>query len=128
MSNSSGGAATNAGVEFQQRVSAWFAVAMLKGLDIAYVFELDSSFVGESISWETSASIDDLLLRSTDRSVLVQVKRSLELSAAATSEFRSVLTQFVSRFLAQGEAEDYALILSPLASRSISTVLQKLLL
>jgi hypothetical protein len=128
MPNSAGGAATNAGVEFQQRVSACFAVAMLKDSDVAYIFELESPFFLTSMSWETAASIDDLLLCSKERSVFVQVKRSLDLSASETSEFRSVLDQFVSRFLEQGGAEHYALVVSPLASRNITSVLQKLLL
>lgn len=128
MTNSAGGAATNAGVEFQQRVSAWFATAMLKGLDVAFVFECDPPFVVDSMSWETASSIDDLLLSSKERSIFVQVKRSLDLSAAETSEFRSVLNQFTTRFISHGGAELYTLIVSPLASRSVSYTLQKLLL
>ncbi|NNB86078.1 NACHT domain-containing protein [Corallococcus exiguus] len=129
MSNSGGGAATHGGIEFQQRVSAWFAVALLKGKDLAQDLELGAPFVSESLSWETSAAIDDLLLRAGSHSLLVQVKRSLNLSSGEDSEFRSVLDQFVSRFLVHpGESEHFVLIVSPRASQRIKDDLKKLLL
>ncbi|NTX57055.1 hypothetical protein [Myxococcus sp. CA039A] len=128
MTNLAGGAATNAGIEFQQRVGAWFAVAMLTRTDVSYLLELEAPFVVETVSWETAASVDDLLLNSKDAAVFVQAKRSIDLSAVETSEFRGVLDQFVCRYLGQNPSEYYVLIVSPAASRNVSGVLQKLLL
>jgi hypothetical protein len=95
--NSGGGAATQGGIGFQNRVAAWVGVMMLA--------ERPATPIGPAarpiyLRFETPEPTDDLLVGCADSShAFGQAKRSLNLSAAPDSEFASVVEQFVRQYL-----------------------------
>jgi hypothetical protein len=121
-----GGAATNAGIDFQHRVGAVAMLAMLSEVaDLSWLGVGDHDL--SELRFETSDGVDDLVILTDGPRVFVQAKRSLNLSAVATSEFSSVLRQFVEEFVREPSAESaYVLATSPSASRRITSDLRKL--
>jgi hypothetical protein len=86
-----GGVATQRGIDFQNRVAAWFAVQALAD-QIGHP-EFPPGAINR-LYFETSEPISDLMV-ATDRGgvLLVEVKHSISL---APSELNSVLRQFCS--------------------------------
>lgn len=81
--SNAGGAATHAGVDFQQRLAAWFAVAMLARLDVSPTLAAPMAIVIEGISMETADCVDDIVLHcASDLRVFVQAKTSPSLFVA----------------------------------------------
>lgn len=98
--DSGGGVATAAGMDFQNRVVAWYCVAILAEQDVAAPLKLASGTTLESIRCETGLPIDDLLIEtSTGGFIFGQVKRSLMLAESPNSDFASALNQFVCQFV-----------------------------
>ena len=124
-----GGAAVHAGVDYQQRVSAILLVCLHAKYDVSQLFGHTSPITPEVISYETSASIDDINVLSKERpEIYIQAKRSLSLSSSDTSEFKSVIDQFVRQHIANKQGTHiYALITSSAASRRITQDLKKIL-
>lgn len=127
-----GGAATHAGIDFQQRVSAWFLVMILLERDTGPELALPASFVPTQISYETSTSIDDLRVGSAlGPALLMQAKRSLSVSTQPASEFAKVIDQFVRQYRSDEQSNNsdnrYILVVSPKASRKVQVVLANLL-
>lgn len=95
-----GGAATTAGVRFQDNVAAWFAVHILAEADASPVAELPASITLEFLLAETIQPTDDLNIGSSAGGrIFVQAKTSLSLSSTEDSELRKVLDQFVRQFV-----------------------------
>src|SRR5260221_1307688 len=94
---SGGGAATQGGINYQNRVAAWVCVAMMA--------ERPSAPIGPTappiyVRFETQEPTDDLLVGTLDgHHAFAQAKRTISLSAAASSEFASVVGQFVRQYL-----------------------------
>lgn len=123
-----GGAATNLGIGFQQRVGALVLAAILVGLDPLVPFQMtgDGREVGQ-VRFETDDEIDDLVLVTNKGQVFIQAKRSLNLSDSPSSDFTAVTRQFVRQYLRESrEGDIYALVTSPRASARILTDLRKL--
>ncbi len=79
------------------------------------------------LRFETSDGVDDIVITTDGPRVLVQAKRTISLSASVTSEFSSVLRQFVDQFVREPNAdEEYVLATSSSASRRITSDLRKL--
>jgi len=57
---SGGGSATNAGIDFQQRVSAWFLCAAYTGQRISQVLDLPIEVHIRAIAYESADFVDDL--------------------------------------------------------------------
>src|SRR4051812_15084886 len=94
---SGGGAATQGGVNYQNRVGAWVCVHILAEKSAAPV---GPQSIAAYARFETSQPVDDLLVGSVDaRHAFLQAKRNLTLSTAEGSEFASVIDQFVRQFL-----------------------------
>jgi hypothetical protein len=90
------GSATNAGIDYQQRVSAWFLVALLFNYDISCTLDLPVSSYIKEIAFETAENIDDLRIQLTHQNnIYLQIKRSLNLSTSTTSDFYKTIKQFV---------------------------------
>jgi hypothetical protein len=95
--NSGGGAATQGGIGFQNHVAAWVGVMMLA--------ERPATPIGPAVRpiylrFETPEPTDDLLVGCSDGShAFGQAKRGLNLSTASSSEFASVIEQFVRQYL-----------------------------
>ena len=109
-----GGAATQGGVNYQNRVAAWVCANILADRAAA---PIGPESVAEYARFETSEPVDDLLVGSVDgRHAFVQAKRTLTLSSAADSEFASVIDQFVRQYLSSrglSSARPWARTLDP---------------
>lgn len=124
-----GGAATNAGIDFQQRVAASIMAFMVSGQpDLTMLGEVWRGLTVTSLRFETRDPIDDLVVVTDGLTAYVQAKRTLSLSDAAASEYSSVLAQFVGQFLASAdqEGERYVIATTYDASSKIRTTLRKL--
>src|SRR5436190_447574 len=96
-----GGAAASAGSEYQERINAWFAAAMLSELEIHDYFEIEQLFQISSLSFQAATAVDDLVVHGGELTLFCQTKRSLTLSDADGSEFRSAIDQCVRAWLAR---------------------------
>jgi hypothetical protein len=115
-----GGAATQGGVNYQNRVAAWVCANILAERAAA---PIGPESVAEYARFETSEPVDDLLVGSVDsRHAFVQAKRTLTLSSAADSEFASVIDQFVRQYLSSrglSSARPWARALDPSKDRLV---------
>ena len=126
--SSAGGAATNAGVEFQQRVAAWCLVLMHCASDPKALLDLPDTGSITTVRFEAKTPIDDVVLvTERDREILIQAKRRVSLSEAAGSDFVSTLDQFVSQYAAHPDAGYYVLAVPPDTSGRIRNTFRKLL-
>lgn len=98
--NVAGGAATQAGIMFQNRVAAWIAVRMLAEQDVSPLWDLPETTTLERLYSETAEPVDDLLVHtSTGGFLFIQVKHRVNLTDQPGSSFASCLDQFVRQFL-----------------------------
>lgn len=106
---------------------------MLAEQDAAPMLGVDMPFVPKSISYETSASIDDLgVMPTVGAPLLAQAKRTISLSADLGSEFGSVVRQFVAQLHAKLKLKSapkgrFFLIVGPTASRAVQLTLAGIL-
>lgn len=116
-----GGAATTAGVDFQQRVAAYFLATMITDLDIA---DVSGGPTGspQNLAFESREPIDDLNILTTSSCLYVQIKRTLQYSKNPNSEFGKVLDQFAAQHQKQqsDRSECFVLVCSPSSSRTIT--------
>jgi len=127
MSTNAGGSATNAGIDFQQRISALFMTHML--MEIAFIDDLgfDGNINIEQMFFESSYSIDDLVVKTNCGTIYIQAKRSINCSNSLNSEFSKVICQFVKQFLkGNHESDRYVLVTSSKASSKIYRDLRKI--
>lgn len=96
-----GGAATQSGINYQNRVAAWMAVAILADQEAAPPWDLPADTSLKFLRCETEQPVDDLLVgTSNGGNAFIQVKHELELGKNPQSEFGKTLDQFVRQFLA----------------------------
>ncbi|WP_146238412.1 hypothetical protein [Streptomyces sp. Act143] len=122
----SGGAATHSGIDFQQRIAALIMSHMLCDAS-----ELDLLGFGDvqidELRFETADDIDDLVLVGPAGRLFIQAKNTISLSADPTSDFGSVLAQFVGQYVGDKRPGDvYVLATSIEASANVRKVLRKL--
>ncbi|WBB69282.1 NB-ARC domain-containing protein [Micromonospora sp. WMMD812] len=125
----SGGAATNAGIDFQQRVAASIMAFMVSDQpDLTMLGEMWHGCSVTSLRFETGDLIDDLVVVTDGPTAYIQAKRTLSLSDAPASDYSSVLAQFVGQFLASAnsDGERYVIATTHDASSKIRTTLRKL--
>lgn len=122
-----GGAATSAGMDFQNRVVAIVLAHMLADMRALEILGIDGEQSVESLACETADSIDDLRVTTTKGVIFVQAKRSVSLSEKSESEYSSVIRQFVQQSLRNGATvESYVLATTPRASSKITRELRKI--
>ncbi len=127
--NSGAGAATNAGINYQQRVSAVFLLSCLFKTDISLFFNSDrfNDKVIEFIQLEGTDKIDDLILTINNQEKLFcQIKRKVNLSESKTSDFYKTVEQFMQQYLSNTINENYCLITTSYSSSKITRELAKL--
>jgi hypothetical protein len=127
MSSNAGGAATNAGIDFQQRVSALFLTHMM--MEVVFIDDLgmERNANIKSIHFESSEAIDDLVVKTDLGIVYIQAKRSISCSAGEDSEFSKVIKQFVAQYLKGAEERDkFVLVTTSKASSKITRDLRKI--
>ncbi|WP_133249247.1 hypothetical protein [Abyssibacter profundi] len=123
----SGGAATNSGIDFQQRIAALVVAQVIAEVNDFSSLQIGDAIDVEGLRFETNDSIDDLVIVTSQGCSYIQAKRSLSLSERINSEYSSVLRQFVSQHIEGGTDEDrYVLATSPRASKRITNELRKL--
>lgn len=126
---SAGGAATNAGSEYQQRVSSLFLVCMLLRVKVSDILGLPSDGAPIEVSFETQEPIDDCRVTLDDGTRMnLQIKRSISLSEKTKSDFYSVIDQFVQQYLSDKDRKSrFILATSSRSSSSITRILKKIL-
>ena len=123
-----GGAATNAGIDYQQRLSAYFLVQMLLNLDSLTGIGLDGVYPINEVSFETTSCIDDIVVKTDNLSLYFQAKRNINLSDKTESDFYKTVNQFVTQFIATpAENSIYVLATSSGSSSKIKYDLRKIL-
>jgi len=122
-----GGAATNSGIDFQQRVAAFFVLSMGLDLDCSNILERESKEKICKVSFETDDSIDDIVITHENAKTYLQVKRKLSLSEKVDSEFYKTIDQFVRQYKnSQNNSECYAIVTSNESSKKILSDLRKI--
>ena len=121
--------ATNAGIDFQQRVSAYMMILMEFDMDISLALQVNKSNTIKEINFEDCESIDDLVITlDSGKKIYFQMKRTISLSDDSESEFFGVCEQFVNQFLKQNENDlAYILVTRTEASKAISVKLKRIL-
>lgn len=97
-----GGAATSAGIRFEQQLGALFSSWILAGDRFDDSFRLGAA-APEWIRFETEAPVDDLLIKTSDGGyIAVQAKTTVSLSEELGSPLGKTIVQFVRHwFVAQ---------------------------
>ena len=95
-----GGAATSAGITFQQQVGALFGAGLLSEERVDKRLNLGSA-VPVWLRFETEAPVDDILVStSNDGYIAIQAKTKVSLSRDLTSPFGKTVSQFVQHWIA----------------------------
>jgi len=135
-SQTGGGAATAGGMEYQHRVAAWVAVLILAETSVSPPWGFPEAFPLKSLQCETNQPVDDLLVENQEgKRAFIQVKRTLNSSKVATSDFAKVIDQFVRQIhVGQQEGKPLdpitdrlVLVVGPEASNTIRNDLRRLL-
>lgn len=128
MQSNAGGSATNAGVDFQQRISALLMIQMIMELPFIEDLGIETDEEISKLSFETNDGIDDLVVTTVSSKIYIQAKRSINFSDNLSSEFAKVIKQFVDQYLSGGKKEDrYILATSSKASSKIIRDLKKII-
>ncbi|GEM_PF-1283650 len=94
------GSATNAGIDYQQRVGAWFLVSQYTDFNINKTIDIDRDLLISSVHFETIDYVDDLRIDCEDASIYCQVKRRIStLSSSSKSDFNKSIKQFINSFI-----------------------------
>src|SRR4051794_12090121 len=89
-----GGAATQAGTGYQNRVVAWIAVQILAEQATSPSWDLPASVTLELLRCETDQPVDDVLVGTSDAGFgFGQAKHSLNLEASPRSDLASAIDQ-----------------------------------
>ncbi|MDE0029968.1 MAG: hypothetical protein OXU42_11280 [Deltaproteobacteria bacterium] len=94
-----GGAATSAGIVFQQRLGAFFGVYLLSGRCFDQRLKLGTASPVQ-LRFETEAPVDDILVStSADGYIAIQAKTAVSLSQNLSSPFGKTVSQFVHHWI-----------------------------
>lgn len=98
---SSGGAATQAGTIFQNRVAAWYSVRVLAEKNASPLWGLSPNSTLEFIRCETEQPVDDIMVGTSEGGhAFIQVKHSVSGEVSSESALASALDQFARQYLA----------------------------
>lgn len=98
--SNSGGSATHSGINYQDRVAAWLCVLILAEREAPSIWGWPSHSTIEFIRCETEQPVDDLMVGTSHQALaFINVKHSLSVSQSESSDFASVLLQFVRQFV-----------------------------
>jgi len=121
-----GGAATNSGINYQQRIAAFILVSQYTEFDLSTVFGMNDSLKINTIHFETEHPIDDLKIVCQDYKLFLQIKRSLSFQVDENSDFYKTIKQFIYQYIVKTRYEAYILVTSPQSSRTITQDLNKI--
>jgi hypothetical protein len=125
------GAATNVGIEYQQRISALVLLATYLQLDLALFLQATTALLPRTVAFETSDAVDDLRIDcESGQTLYLQIKRTISLSEQPDSEFVKTIKQFVRLFLQTPNSKrasiHLVLVTTPKASNKVTEELRKL--
>lgn len=124
---SGGGAATNSGIDFQQRTAAFFTLSMALDLDCSRILDRTETTKVIQVSFESDDEIDDIVLTHDKSKSYLQVKRKLSLSDNKQSEFYKTIEQFVRQHkISQNKEDCFCIVTSRDSSRRILSELKKI--
>jgi hypothetical protein len=123
----SGGAAGQAGANYQSRVAAWYGVRMLAGSTVGPLHGLTANVRFTTVYCQTESPVDDIVVSTSERGYLfIQAKnRVTTVSIAPGSEFAEVITQFVRQYLFMRQnvgSADWRRPLDPKKDRLVLTI------
>jgi hypothetical protein len=122
-----GGSRAAGGFDYQDRVTAWFAVRMLAGDRVSGVPGLYEGQVLDLVC-ETRDEVDDCRVGLPDGVLLIQAKHSVQLRRAEDSDLGRTAAAFVRQHLAPGRAADkLVLVTTSFSSDSITQDLRSAL-
>lgn len=128
--NTGAGMATNAGINYQQRVSASFLTLMILKQEIS-IFTNYSIFKDKKISalqLEGIDKIDDLIINLENKQKLFfQIKRRVNLSNSKQSDFYKTIDQFIQQYLNNQPNESFFLVTTSYSSSKITRDLKKII-
>jgi len=103
-----GGAATNAGIDYQGSVAAWYMCKLLVESGTTLPYDLPSHDKFTQIDFETGEPTDDINIKTyLGSNIYIQAKRSLSLGASKDSALAKSLDQFVKQYIKAKAAETY---------------------
>ena len=127
MATGGGGAATNAGINFQHRIGALILAHLLIGIRNYSMFGVTDEIVVHEVRFETADLVDDLVLLTSTGMVLIQAKRTVALSKKIDSDFSKALRQFVQHEIAfPKNSDEFILAISNDSSKRIRVELRKI--
>src|SRR6185312_7463870 len=98
-----GGPGTSGGIDFQARLGAWMATAILAETSAAPLWAWPSDSTLESLEVETREQVDDLRVANiAGSSAFIQAKLKLSLSALPKSDFAKSVAALVRQYLGDG--------------------------
>ena len=101
-----GGAATSAGIVFEQQLGAFFSTYILAGERFDECLNLGTA-VPVWLRFETEAPVDDILVfTSNDGYIAIQAKTKVSLSRDLTSPFGKTVSQFVRHWIACRDGDE----------------------
>lgn len=120
---------TNAGIDFQQRVSGWILFNMLVDMDLSTSIDIKENTYIEKVAFETRDVIDDLVVTTKSKQKLFfQMKRTVSLTTGESSDFYKAINQFVRQYILEGETVNhYILVTTSNTSSPIRNDLRKIL-
>lgn len=124
-----GGQATNSGIDYQQRIAAWCLINQFSKFDISIYFDqIEEKLIITKTHFETGEYIDDINLTcENDKTIFLQIKRSISLSNRESSDFYKTIKQFVQEFIKNEKTKNYfGLITTSDASSKITNDLKKI--
>lgn len=120
--------ATNAGIDYQCRVSAWFLLNMLFENKLSKVLSSYPDKLVVSVQLEGDSEIDDLILKlENEEYIYFQIKRKINFSISENSEFYKVISQFVNQSLTVSNQGRFVLATSSKSSNKIIDNLRRML-
>ncbi len=127
--NNAGGAATNAGIDFQGRVAALALVCAYTETPMSTLFSINVDAKPVSLTLEAAEAIDDIVVKCNDnKTIYIQAKRKLSLSTKENSELSCVVSQFIRQAHAKPyEDAIYLLATTTESSGPIRVTLKKIL-
>jgi len=105
-----GGAATNSGINYQQRIAALVLASQYSEFDLSSVFGMNNLLKITTVHVETDDPIDDLKIICEDYKLFLQIKRSLTFQTDENSDFYKTIKQFINQYINKSKKEAYILV------------------